>query len=546
MVRCLCLILLILTALLSGCKGDGEQRQTDADLKRLDAAIDRKDDYDAEKRRQIEIVRKGLATAATLADKYAVYKRLFDEYLKFNPDSAMAYASRCMSTASANGMAEGTAQAAIDRTMVSILQGDYYMAHKMLDSLGSIDSIPEPLRHKAATAFLEFYIRRSALNSGKGGGVSVDEASEYWDRYGSYLNKDDWQTDYYEALMTNRDKRQDLLRHIDAKKDDPMASAMLKYAVALGYARDGDEQRSVHYVIESAINDIEASNKDAQSLVFLVNRALPGLGSERAYRYVMFCTDNAFYYRDMGRSYNIIAAHDAVTDNFATRLCTRSRVLTVIALSLAVAICVIVWLFVRMAGERRRERRLLDEKQALAARLEAMVEQDRLLQKDLLKSNRELAEHISSRNDTFLNVYLLVMKYVKDVQTFKKAVYNLLTVGKIEKAKREAASKSGLERYLKEFYAQFDKAFLLMHPDFPQRFNDLLRDDHKIEMPGPESMTPEMRIYALVSLGLTDSLSIAEFLHYSPQTIYNYRLKVRKGAAIPEKSFALTVAHFYR
>ena len=60
-----------------------------------------------------------------------------------------------------------------------------------------------------------------------------------------------------------------------------------------------------------------------------------------------------------------------------------------------------------------------------------------------------------------------------------------------------------------------------------------------------DKLTPELRIYALVSMGITDSVSIAEFLHYSPQTIYNYRLRVRHNAIIPEKNFADAVAQMY-
>lgn len=63
--------------------------------------------------------------------------------------------------------------------------------------------------------------------------------------------------------------------------------------------------------------------------------------------------------------------------------------------------------------------------------------------------------------------------------------------------------------------------------------------------PASDRLTPELRIYALVCMGITDSVSIAEFLHYSPQTIYNYRLRVRHNACIPEKNFADAVAQMY-
>lgn len=74
----------------------------------------------------------------------------------------------------------------------------------------------------------------------------------------------------------------------------------------------------------------------------------------------------------------------------------------------------------------------------------------------------------------------------------------------------------------------------------------LLRPEERRRfLAAPGELSPELRIYALVSLGITDSVSIAEFLHYSPQTIYNYCLRVRHCARIPEKDFAVTVAAMY-
>lgn len=56
-----------------------------------------------------------------------------------------------------------------------------------------------------------------------------------------------------------------------------------------------------------------------------------------------------------------------------------------------------------------------------------------------------------------------------------------------------------------------------------------------------ELLNTELRIYALVRLGINDSIKIAEFLHCSPQTVYNYRLKTRNKAIIPKEEFADTV-----
>ena len=83
--------------------------------------------------------------------------------------------------------------------------------------------------------------------------------------------------------------------------------------------------------------------------------------------------------------------------------------------------------------------------------------------------------------------------------------------------------------------------FLQLFPDFIERFNALLRPGEQIEVKGDNLLTPELRIYALVRLGINDSTKIASFLHYSPQTVYNYRMKTRNRSNIPKDEFASRV-----
>ena len=94
---------------------------------------------------------------------------------------------------------------------------------------------------------------------------------------------------------------------------------------------------------------------------------------------------------------------------------------------------------------------------------------------------------------------------------------------------------------MKEFYHSFDAIFLHVYPDFVEDFNALLRPEERIVLKEGELFNTELRIYALVRLGISDSVKIAEFLHCSPQTVYNNRLKTRNKAIIPKEEFAETV-----
>ena len=94
---------------------------------------------------------------------------------------------------------------------------------------------------------------------------------------------------------------------------------------------------------------------------------------------------------------------------------------------------------------------------------------------------------------------------------------------------------------LKELYANFDRIFLQIYPDFVKDFNTLLKPDEQIVLKRGEILNTELRIYALVRLGLNDSVKISRFLHCSVQTVYNTRQRIRNKAIIPKEDFAAAV-----
>ena len=83
----------------------------------------------------------------------------------------------------------------------------------------------------------------------------------------------------------------------------------------------------------------------------------------------------------------------------------------------------------------------------------------------------------------------------------------------------------------KRFYNEFDRSFLDLFPDFIEDFNGLLVEEGRIYPKSGEILNTELRIFALIRLGVTDTARIAHFLGYSLATVYNYRSKIRNKAA---------------
>lgn len=519
----------------------------EADLHRLDTVVANSHKYDAQKMQDINYIKRSTGGFVTPTERYNFYKRLYDEYMKFDSDSAKHYASMCQMVASRANMHNYEVAAILDRAYIFITCGELIDAQRILNTISTpIDNLPEDVRMKYAITMLEYRIRLEIKSFWENKNVDKEACLAVWNKYNQYLPDDMWQKHYYESSLTDHDVLKKLQADLANTQSPSIKAAMLYVSMARQYKNRGaDDKLYLHYLILSAINDVKCSNREASSLIFIVNSPQVCAGTERAFNYAMLCTENAKSYKDVGRSFDIVKAHAKITRAYQKRLEYNIMLCIGCMALLVVAILAVVLLYRNVVRKRRAQAELFKQIETTNASLEESVKKEQQALEKLRHSNALLRDEIAYHNRNFINVYQLVTKYIADVQAFKKSVFNLITSGKIDKARNELKSQTNAENYLQNFFVHFDKAFLASHPDFVERFNQLLKPECAIVPPADDRLTPELRIYALVSMGITDSVSIAEFLHYSPQTIYNYRLRVRHCACIPEKNFADAVAQMY-
>ena len=131
----------------------------------------------------------------------------------------------------------------------------------------------------------------------------------------------------------------------------------------------------------------------------------------------------------------------------------------------------------------------------------------------------------------------LCSTYINKLEAYRRMVNKKLSAGKTAELFRLTQSSEVTEKELKEFYRNFDTTFLHLYPDFVEQFNALLANSERIVLKKGELLNTELRIFALIRLGIEDSSRIAEFLRYSVNTIYNYRAKVKNKAKISREDF---------
>lgn len=127
--------------------------------------------------------------------------------------------------------------------------------------------------------------------------------------------------------------------------------------------------------------------------------------------------------------------------------------------------------------------------------------------------------------------------YIEKLDGYRRTLNKLLTSGKTDELKKALKSSDLMDEELKNFYKNFDSTFLKLFPDFVERFNELLVEEERIKLKKEGQLNTQLRIFALVRLGITDSVKIAQFLRYSVTTIYNYRTQTRNKSAVPRAEF---------
>ena len=159
------------------------------------------------------------------------------------------------------------------------------------------------------------------------------------------------------------------------------------------------------------------------------------------------------------------------------------------------------------------------------------------LNEQLVESNAQLTDANRVKEEYVGRFMRMCSVYVDRLDGMRKRVNRLVKTKRYDELNELVKTDSSKEQELDELYVNFDKAFLHLFPNFVDCFNELLRPDEQVQLSTAERLNTTVRIFALIRLGIDDSSKIAEFLHYSVNTIYNYRARVKNGAKVDRDTF---------
>lgn len=494
-------------------------------LHRLDQYIARRDEFSSKKEKKLIRMKKKLNLTSDKRERLSLYNQIYREYYTYRYDSAMVYANRGLQLAEQLHNDYFINLNKINRAAVLSTGGFYSQAEDLLLSLKSEDISPKLMQYYYYTLTWVYNYWGAFCERSEFKEEMQDKKRLYLAKTLEYVGNKHSTLYYYlsgelEYLLHRTDKK--VLgwyqKALAASPIDSRVHASAAYCIARYYQDNGQMDIYEKYLVEAAISDQICPLKENLALqelsTYLYNK--DAKYAKRVSKYIYCSMEDAQFYNNRLRMVEISRILPLITETNHQQEIRQNRIITA---SLVVVSIVSLGFLAMMFFVFRINKRLAKSRREVKSQNTLLDE----LNQKLLNTNK--------RRETYMRLFMDISAvYIKKLDDYRKLVSRKI------KAKQTADLLTAINSYklaeeeASSFYNRFDKAFMDLYPNFVDEFNQLLLPEKQIVLPAPNSLTKELRIYALMRLGITDGQELATLLFYSTQTIYNYKTAIRKRA----------------
>lgn len=557
------LILLILISVFIGCRRSNVD--DDSSLQTLYQNLDREiagcEVYDNKKEERIAELRRGFNVEKDAAKQTEILKYLAYEFNSYNADSALYYVEKCLKHPYIQGNEQETLSLIIRKADIFAHAGLFPDALETLGNLSRTD-IPDNLLEDYYSTYCALY----------------QYLSEYTAEHGRSTDYEHMRTIYADSLrqvtrpgsfndliyvMTEKARKGEEEAAISALKNElsKYQPGMREYSIlasTLAYINKtvGNDAEYKRNITMSAISDVKGSVKENMSFREMATMMFEDGDVDHANYYLKKSIADANFYSALMRNAQsskmlpvIDEAYSSRQKQLTSRLRTMMWCSIILSAILIVTVFFILKQFRKLREANRKIRQANEELSDLSDKLKESVNQLAEMNTRLGETNNELADknsELADKNRLLLESNRtkeqyagLFMEYcssaISSLSTYQKSLKVLAAQGGNRATLMKKLDSSEIsEEMLKRFYQMYDEAILQLYPDFVEKFNNLLLPQERVSLKSGELLNTELRLYALIRMGIDDSAKIARFLRCSISTVYTYRSKMKKRALRPE------------
>lgn len=518
----------------------------------LNRVIENKSQLDAAKINEINALKKQLAAHfATLSQRFDNYERLFNAYKSYIQDSAYYYCHKLNECAYQLKDRNKINQAKVDMGFVLISSG---LFKEGVDTLKKVDARYLNTQQRFDYYFLQ---ARSCFDL-----ADFNRINNYYDHYceaglkycdtiinenppGSYENLSGLglkllRSNQYKAAIGPYNQ---LLKIKQCYQDSAINLSCLSYI----YSQLKQPAIAMPLLAQAAIIDNRHSTKESLALIHLATFLYGEGDTQTAFDYINSAINDNNFYGARHRKAEISNILPIIEKEKINDIEKQKRSLLIYA-SIITFLIVLVISFAIITSKQLKKLRIAD--QEIISKNNDLNDANALL----LKSNRSL--DVANRSLKLTNKKLDEANMIKD--EYIGYFFNVHSdyIEKLDRLKRSLEKIDNAKQYdelhvilnrlntnfeRENFYHSFDEVFLNIFPNFVEDFNTLFDADHQTHLAPGQLLNNELRIFALIRLGIEENETIAKILNYSVNTIYTYKTKVKNRSFIPNDEFEVKI-----
>lgn len=528
---------MLLTALCIGSTlyADNELKLLADSLHRM---IDEKPIFIQKKEQRIHRIKCMLKDSGlTAVREYGINLQLYNEYKKFNIDSAIHYADRNLTVAHRLNKTNLKYEAALQLSLVYSMCGRYRDAEIILEKIKPSELTGELLTfyYQTYSRFWEYYSISSANHRyGR-------KRAAYQDSLISLLDHTSFDYKlsraYYYGGCDSVKAKKILKELLETEETGSPNYAMITHACASYCWHQKRMLDRKKFLMRSAIADIQNATRETASLQALALMEYEDKNLADAFKYTQSAIDDVISSGIHFRAMEIYKFYSIINTAYQTEQAQSKSNLIAFLISTSIILFLLILLLVFIYFQMKK---ILKIKQALAQsndELQRLNDKLNHMNRQLNEKNDQLCETNNIKEQYIAQFFDVCFSYISKMEKYQNVLYKIAINRCYDELIKKLKSPVFIDGELDALYIRFDKVFLSLYPTFVTEFNALLKEEERIVLKSDALLNRELRIYALLRLGISDSGKIANFLRCSTSTVYNYRTKMRNRASVDREEF---------
>lgn len=497
----------------------------------LNTALEQKSTFERMKLKRIYVLKESLNKTNTTASRYEIHQQLYLEFKTYQIDSALLYVQHNLQLAKELKDHYKQAQSQIQMAGLLSSAGRFIESRDLLKNLKREQLVGNLLAdyYETSTNFYSQYGQSTNYNQ------YFIQSEIYRDSLLSVLPKNSltYRINHATQYLFSAEvdfAEVELKKLLQEIKEPQHERAVITYLLGLIYKNKGHKDKQVYYFSLSAITDLKNSVRDNASLQSLALIYFERDNIDKAYQFIQQAMQDALFCNVRFRTIENSSFYPIINSAFQEKELASKNQLRYFLYTISVMSVLLLFVLIVVYMQMKRLKHIRKD-------LKIANEELHQLNNQLLDVNDDLRESNHIKEEYMAQFFEICSSYIDKLDHNRKGILKKLSNKQFEELSRELKSQDIINTELEDLYHNFDVIFLNLYPSFINDFNKLLKPEEQITLKPDELLNNELRIFALIRLGISDSNKIARFLRYSLRTVYNYRVKVKNKVIGSKEDF---------